>query len=367
MGLLGVGLVAGAVSTAFAQSSPYTVGIMVGLTGVAPEYGDVLSKVYIMAIDEINAKGGVNGRPIKYILEDDKCTAEGGVTAYNKLVHVDKVKLIFGPICSGSTLAIAPMLKDDGVMALSSGGADEITGASPYLLRNIPSARVAIETLAPFVYKKYKTVNMLTLEFDWSQSLRTGFSKHYTELGGKIPVDELYGPKVTDFRSEITKVTRGNPPAIMLFSGGEPDSGTIIKQMKELGYGGQIISDDAAVTAGALKIAGDAAQGMIASVSPYVRPDNQKGTAVLEKYKKLHGDTSYEFYMAAAYDVPYLVSDCLTQIKEIDAEKLRACLLDIKEYKGAAGTYHFNKEGDPVGIRNFIIQMDGNNKRILED
>ena len=353
-------------STSFGQSNPYVVGIMVGLTGVAPEYGDVMSKSYIMALDEINEKGGVNGRQFKYILEDDNCTAKGAITAYNKLVHVDNVKLIFGPICSGSSLGIAPMLQEDHVIAFSTGGSDDITGASPLMFRNIPSARVGVEALAPFVYKDYKTVNMMTLKFDWSESLRQGFTKNYTALGGKIGEDELYGPDVTDFRSEITKAMRGDPPAIVLNSGGEPYLGTIIKQMKELGYKGQIISDDAAVTAGALKIAGDAAQGLIASVSPYVRPENQKGVDALAKFKKKYGYTSYEFYMVAGYDMPYIVAGCLSDIGDIDAENPQV-LTRHQGVQGRGGNLPLRRKGGCRRNRNFIVRVEGKNLHILAD
>ena len=109
---------------------------MESLTGAGETYGTVASQAKQMALDEINAAGGVNGRPIEFIVEDSKCNAQDAITAYKKLTDVDGVKIILGTSCSGAMLGAAPLAEADGVILFSGLASNpDIANAGDYIFR----------------------------------------------------------------------------------------------------------------------------------------------------------------------------------------------------------------------------------------
>ena len=130
------------------SKEPFVIGAMDALTGVAESYGNLLHQAKLLAVEEINAAGGINGRQLKLIVEDSKCAAQDAITAYNKLTDVDGVKIILGTTCSGSMLGAAPLAEKDGVVLLSaSATSPDIAFAGDYIFRTaINDLRLGIDT-----------------------------------------------------------------------------------------------------------------------------------------------------------------------------------------------------------------------------
>ena len=101
------------------ENAPYRIGVMESLTGAGETYGTVASQSKQMALDEINAAGGIDGRMLEFVVEDSKCSAQDAITAYNKLTNVDGIKIILGTSCSGAMLGVAPLAEEDGVVLFS--------------------------------------------------------------------------------------------------------------------------------------------------------------------------------------------------------------------------------------------------------
>ena len=115
---------------------PFRVGVMESLTGPGETYGTVSVQAKQMAVDEINAAGGINGRLLELIVEDSKCSAQDAITAYNKLTEVDGVKIILGTSCSGAMLGAAPLAESDGVVLFSGLATNpDIAHAGDYIFR----------------------------------------------------------------------------------------------------------------------------------------------------------------------------------------------------------------------------------------
>ena len=98
---------------------PFVIGGLDSLTGLGESYGVPLSQSKFMAVEEINAAGGINGRMLKLIVEDSKCTANDAITAYRRLTEVEGIKIILGATCSSATLGVAPLAEKDRVILLS--------------------------------------------------------------------------------------------------------------------------------------------------------------------------------------------------------------------------------------------------------
>ena len=101
------------------EPAPFRIGVMESLTGTGETYGTVALQSKQMALDEINAAGGIDGRMLELVVEDSKCSAQDAITAYNKLTNVDGIKIILGTSCSGAMLGVAPLAEKDGVVLFS--------------------------------------------------------------------------------------------------------------------------------------------------------------------------------------------------------------------------------------------------------
>ena len=118
------------------SDTPYRIGAMDALTGVGESYGNPLLQAKLLAVEEINAAGGINGRDLELIVEDSKCAAQDAIAAYNKLTDVDGVKIILGTTCSGAMLGAAPLAEEEGVILLSpSATSPDIANAGDYIFR----------------------------------------------------------------------------------------------------------------------------------------------------------------------------------------------------------------------------------------
>ena len=130
-----------------APDEPFVIGAMDALTGVAESYGNPLHRAKLLAVEEINAAGGIDGRELKLVVEDSKCAAQDAITAYNKLTDVDGVRIILGTTCSSSMLGAAPLAEKEGVVLLSaSATSPDIASAGDYIFRTaINDLRLGID------------------------------------------------------------------------------------------------------------------------------------------------------------------------------------------------------------------------------
>ena len=130
------------------DEGPFRIGVMESVTGAGETYGVMAVQAKQMAVDEINEAGGINGRMLEIIVEDEKCNAQDSITAYKKLTEVDGVKIILGTSCSGAMLGAAPLAEEDGVVIFSGLATNpDIADAGDYIFRtSLNDALVGIDT-----------------------------------------------------------------------------------------------------------------------------------------------------------------------------------------------------------------------------
>jgi len=331
------------------SKQPIMLGFISSLTGDAASYGkDDLSAATI-AIEEINAQGGIGGRQLKLIAEDGKCSGTEASLAAQKLVNVDKVKIVLGGACSGETLTIAPITEAQKVILFSSFSSNPaISDAGDYVFRNAPTDNDFGPPLAELMIKDgYKKIAIITENTVYAQGLRKIFNQKVDELGGTIVADETFLPESKDFRAQISKLEEGNPQAIFLNTQTEVSTGLLARQIRESGIevpfygafsmGGQQVID----------IAGSAIEN-----STYVDAaglTTPKGKLFLEQYTKKYGVPSSEYLIGASYDRVYILKGALEKCSE-DTDCIKDYLYSIKDYNGVLGTYGFNEKGDMTGM-----------------
>ncbi len=340
-------------------SKPFRIGVMESLTGAGETYGTVASQAKQLALDEINAAGGVNGRPIEFIVEDSKCNAQDAITAYKKLTEVDGIKIILGTSCSGAMLGAAPLAEADGVILFSGLASNpDIANAGDYIFRTqISDIQVGIDTGNVLWADGIRGLATITETTDYAEGVRRTTVAQFEDRGGRIVAEEYYASDVTDFRSQLTKLFDANPDALHLAPQSEASAGTIIKQARELGYDGPIYAETISVGTTALEIAGDAATGMKA-ITADLDPDNEKAQEVLADFRERYNYVTLPWHLGSAYDDVYIAAECLKQTgDDQDADGFRDCMYEIT-WSGAIGdNYSFDEQGEVVGLSRVVVEV----------
>ena len=341
-------------------AEPFVIGAMDALTGVAESYGNPLLQAKLLAVEEINAAGGINGRMLKLIVEDSKCSAQDAITAYNKLTDVDGVKIILGATCSGSTLGAAPLAEKEGVILFSATATSpDIASAGDYIFRTaINDLQLGVDTGNTLWADGVRSIATITESTEYAEGARRTAVAQFEKLGGSVVAAESYSSDIIDFRSQLAKLFNENPDALLLAAQGEASGGTIIKQARELGYDVPIYGETVSSSTDALNIAGDAANGLKAIV-PNPNLANDAGRGFLESFKVRYGVVaSLPWFQGSAYDDVYIAAECLRQTNDDqDADGFRDCLYSLT-WSGAIGdNYSFDENGDVVGLSNVVIEV----------
>ena len=343
-----------------ASAEPFRIGAMDALTGVGESYGNPILNAKLLAVEEINAAGGVSGRMLELIPEDSKCAAQDAITAYNKLTDVDGVKIILGTTCSGAMLGAAPLAEREGVILLSaSATSPDIAGAGDYIFRTaINDLQLGADTGNTLHADGIHHLATITEATDYAEGARRTTVARLEELGGHVVATESYASDVTDFRSQLTKLINAGPDGIFLAAQGEFSGGTIIKQLRDLGFAGPIYSEVVPTQPEALGIAGEAATGLKAIV-PNPDLDTATGKEFLANYEARFGSVpTLPWFQGSAYDDVYIIAECLGQTgDDQDAAGIRDCLNNLT-WSGAIGdNYSFDANGDVAGLSNVVIEI----------
>ena len=341
------------------EGETFRIGVMESATGPGETYGRVAVQAKQMAVAEINAAGGINGRKLELVVEDSKCNAQDAITAYNKLTDVDGVKIILGTSCSGAMLGAAPLAEADGVILFSGLATNpDIAEAGDYIFRTAMSdAQLGIDTGNELWADGIRRLATMTESTDYAEGVRRTTVAQFTSLGGEVVAEERYASDVTDFRTQLTKLVEQNPDAIHVAAQSEFAGGTIVKQLGELGYTGKLYSEVVPVGATALEIAGEAATGLKA-VTADLDPANDKATEVLANFRSQYGYVTLAWYLGSAYDDVYIAAHCLEETgDDQDADGFRDCLYGIT-WSGAIGVdYSFDDKGEVVGLSNVVVEV----------
>ena len=319
------------------------------LTGPGLYAGEWVREGLELALEEVNSEGGVNGRPIKITYEDDGCNPQKAVTAMNKLAYADNIKIILGPQCSSSILAVAPIAEKEEIIILAPmGSSPRITHAGDFIFRLTVLGSLYGSTMAEFAYNELnaRTASVIYINMDNGIGYKEGFRKKFEELGGTIVSEEPYEPGTTDYRTYISKIKEKNPDVIFL---GGQEAELAVKQIKELGIKAQILGPTTIETSDMIEIAGEAAEGIIYTAPAFDPQDKSKRVqGYLKKYKEKYGDIS-EYRAANAYDTVYIIT---LMIEKCGSERATECIRDelykLENYAGVSGDITFDGNGDVV-------------------
>lgn len=357
--LVVIGIVTLSGNKAPTPNGPIKVGVIVPLTGDAASYGEAVRNIYQLGVKEINNTGGIDGNNIELIIEDGKCDGSGGASAAQKLVNIDKVKIILGGFCSSESLAAIPIIEPAKVALFSSGSSNPgLTNKSKFFARNYPGDSAQGKVLANIANNQgAKNIYILVEQTDYAKGIADALKSSFSAFGGTVTTEE-FASDVTDLRQLVTKAKGANPDIFMMSVQTPATGQKILKAMRDYSWKpkffvNDVIPGDPATMSTYKDVLNGAYTAEVGS-----DPNNPIFKQALDGYKTIYGvEMPFQSYGQTVYDAPFIIRDAIKDVG-YDGEKVANWLHNnVKNWQGAAGSLTIGVDGDPtVGHRAEVIR-----------
>ena len=324
-----------------------TVGAVTPLTGKLAVYGEGFQKAMLLALDEVNAAGGINGKPMKIAFEDNNSTSKGSVSAIQKLITIDKFPVIFGPAASSNFLAVCPIAQQNKTILIAAeSAAASISQCGSYVFRVFPSDLLQGKGVAELTqYLKYNEVVLTYINNDWGVGLADVFKDSFLKSGGKLIDEFAYDEGKTDYRSEILRIKKGSPRAVVNLTYVK-EGAIMLKQAYEMKLEVQWLMGSAAKSPKMVELAGVAAEGVIGTY-PTFSQDTAPYMAFKNGWDKKYPGQKTPIFGEYNYDMVKLTAEALKQTASMSADDIRSSLIKAsKGFAGATGGKSFDENGD---------------------
>jgi branched-chain amino acid transport system substrate-binding protein len=350
---------AGGGGAAAAGSNDILVGEYGSLTGPQATFGQSNHNGVMMAADEINAAGGVNGRKIKILTEDDQSKTEEAANAVTKLISQNGVSAILGEVASSCSIAAAPICQSNKVpMITPSSTNPEVTKKGDYIFRTCFTDDYQGENIARYVAQQLhmKRAAILTdVKNDYSTGLTRIISQTFTSLGGQIVGQESYSNGDSDFRSQLTAIKATNPEVIFV-PGYYTDVGQIAQQARDLGITVPLAGGDGWESPKLIEIGGKALEGCFYTNHYFYGDPNPMVRNFVQKYKDRYGQTP-DAMAALGYDATRVLADAMKRAKKIDGPSIRDAIAATKNFAGVTGTITIGPDRNAIGKKIIVEEI----------
>ena len=339
------------------------VGFIGPMTGDHSNYGDLISKGALVAIEEKNAQGGIAGKfKIDLVIEDSEGDPQKGLAGIEKLSSSDKIVALIGPVFTGVAFAVGERVQDEGILMVTpSGTHKDITNIGDYVFRTVASDGLQGEVSGHYYYEKLGVRNLavLYIKNDYSQGLYEGTKESFESRGGKIIITETAQMGDKDFKTQLTKIRAANPDAIYI-PNYTAEMAQILEQAYQLGMNIPFLSGDGFSNPLIYSLAPDYTDGVI-----YVGPTEVKESS---SFKKFVADYTAKWGFAPdsfatnAYDASYILFETLEKVYaktgKFDRKAIRDTFAATKDFQGVTGTINFAENGDLVAYQG-VYRVEG--------
>lgn len=343
------------------------VGLNYELSGNVATYGQGLTEGIELAIEEINAAGGVLGKQIEMVKVDNKSDSAEAANVSTRLITRDNVVAILGPATSGNTKGgLPPAMQHKVPLISASATADDVTVDSngnvrEYVFKTCFSDSYQGVTMANFAYNDLEFKNAAILmdnTSDYAKGLAAAFKETFTELGGSLTAEEAYAAKETDFRTVLTNI-KGSNPEVVYLPGYYEEVGLIVKQARELGLNVPFLGGDGYDSPKLVEIAGAENLNQVFYTNHYSPQDDAEDVVRFQEAFKAKYGREADAFNALGYDLAYLVADAIERAGEANPEKVKDALAATEGFKGITGTLSMDEFHNPVKAVTILEVKDG--------
>ena len=324
---------------------PINIGVIFPLSGKYAVTGEQSGNGILLAEKKINDGGGINGRPVRLILEDNKSEKKDATTAIQKLLNADNIDIVIGGQTSAMAVVLAPIAEENKKLFLSTTATHKsLNQLGPYSFKlqegNPGHVDLALEIMRK---KGVKRLGFIYLQTDFAKEVLGLMEENAAEKGISLVAIESYMSEDTDFRGQLTKIRQAKPDAIYI-AGYYEDSALVLKQARELGMEQQFFGHTTMFNPKFLNITGNASEGVI--ITTYrMECDESEETEFCRNYSKEFGGLPSSYHAGYAYDALMIVAEAIRKAESTDPEVLKWVLPGI-ELNGVTGKTSFDSEGN---------------------
>lgn len=351
---LAVGVAASFFAFTAIAADTVKIGLIAEITGPNAEAGNYTLNGAKLAVDDINKKGGILGKQVELVIEDNQSTNPGTVLAFTKLGGNKDIPAIIGPIRSTQTQAASPSIAKLGIPTMIGGSDPSLTKVNNrWLFRCRPSDLYSSRVIANFGVNKLKLKKWVIVHS--TDAFGAGGAKALEEALKEYGVEPVlvqgYTNNSQDFTPVVLAIKKSGADVIGSYMTNSQDVGIFAKQLRQLGVTTTWIGSASIVTDTAMKLAGDSLHNTygIADFNPDANPAAKAYAAAYRARHKLEPDV----YSSWAFDAMNVIATALNTAKSTQAEDIRKAIVGIKGWKGVEGTYNFDDNGD--GLRGYNI------------
>lgn len=326
----------------FSKKDPIKIGHLAPMSGVYENYGEWEREGVDLALEQINKKGGISGRKVVIIREDDRVDPVLSRAILSRMIDTEKVQAVIGSSSSDVALADAPIADENKVTMITAlAGSVQIATVSSYVFRIYPDANQEGVKLAEAAnHLGYKEAAILYINNSFGLDLAKSVRRQAALEGINIMSMEGYRKDNTDFREQLGRIKEKNLTAVFLL-GYPNDLGLILKQAGELGIHYKYLAPDTFIDPSVAQMAGKISEGII-----YVSPNEDLLPKFVDGFKKRYKKEPNVFH-ALAFDTLNLLALAIER-GGYDGTAIRDEMLKIKDYQGASGVITFNQYGDAI-------------------
>lgn len=361
-----MGSVLAGCSKSSANSDTINIGAIGPLTGPASTYGQSVKNGAELYLEQVNADGGIDGKKLSLLFEDDEANADKAIQAFNKLVDNDKVPVILGAVTSGATNAVAPQATSRSIPMLTP------TATEPNITKNggefvfrgcfVDSFQgVALADYATSKLSKKTAAVLYNKDSDYSKGIADAFKKEFESKGGKVTEFLTYNEGDKDFNAQLTKIKGTNSDVLVL-----PDYytqvGTVAKQARDMGIQSQLLGGDGWESEELTKLGGTAVNGAL-YLNHYYSGDSSSVVADFVKAYKAKYNAEPDAFAALAYDSTKVIVEAIKSAGT-DPVAIKDALAKTK-LDGVTGNITFGSDRSAVKGAS-IIKVNGDKKELVD-
>jgi branched-chain amino acid transport system substrate-binding protein len=323
---------------------PVLVGVSGPLTGQYAQYGAQWKKGFDLALDEANAGGGINGRPLQYIFEDSQSDPRQTINIARKFVADERILVEVGDFSSAASMAASPIYQAAGLVQFGfTNSHPDFTKGGDYIWSNAVNQKDEMPLLADFLRDLgLKRAAVLYINSDWGRSSKELLVEAIVQRGGTIVDAEGYLADEKDFRSAIVRAQAANPDSIALISY-YPDGAQITRQLRNAGVTQPIVAGGSIYSPKFIELGGDAVEGVLTTV-PFFPGDPRPLVQAFVKNFVAKFNVEPDGYNGRSYDTMMLLAQVFRQFGT-DRKAVKDGLGKIKDFPSIVfGSMHFDPE-----------------------
>ncbi len=353
------------------KKEPIKIGAIISITGPYSALGVPEKNTLEMEVEKINDNGGVNGRDIEIIIEDDGTDEAKTVTAATKLIEQDEVIAIIGPTGTGQTMAIRKQIEDAEIPQVSMAGGNIITDQlSEWVFTTPPSNFIVVPFALNYLENEgLKKIGLITDSGGFGKDGKTVIEEEVKDRDMEIVANETYNPTDVDMKAQLTKIKGTDAQVVVAWTAGKGAS-IIAKNMSELNMDIPYLGSHGIAMEAFIKGAEDAANGVIFPIGGRVlipdsfteESEHKKVTQdYVNDYTSKYGEAQSTFG-GHAFDALHIIVNALEKSDSDDPKDLRDAIEVTTDFAGIAGIFNYSAD-DHMGLSeddlNMVVIKDG--------